>query len=620
MAISIGRLAVFLTADSAALVKEINRAKWHLQSFARDAGKIGRDLMTAGAAILAPIGLAIREFMATGEELTKMAQRTGMSVEALSLYRSALEVSETSMEDFEKAVKGMNNVMLDAERGLAMAKKSFADLGLSVAQLQAMSPEGRFLAIADALSKVEDPGKRSALAVDIFSRSGTAMLSFVNLGTAGIQKLLDAAKKAGHQLGTEDVRAADALGDAMTELWRSTKTLAFEIGASLAKALTDFVRQARDSIAEVINWTKANRELVAQYVTLAAKIGVFLLVGGAALSMLAHLSTVLANLVPAIKAVIVAFAFLAAHPVVAGIATVGVAIAGVTLLIINQKKAVEDLARARKATMQNLREQVSDVEKLTESERALLRWQIGAEAFRSRLRAERMRQKLTSTETGLGAGSVVSWALQGAWNKEASAIATELQRFGELKKMLRTLEGAVPYKAPVEGGESDRLKMTVEEAKKLEQEWNDKLARQRIEGIENEFDRRAQINAQEWDEQRRQLETMGAPAVVTKLVDQVFKEGLNQIAMDAMAILEEWQQERQGPSAEAIAGARPPAALEAGTAAAYSAEVAPYYRAMEDVQTKQLRQQESIEKNTRAAADYLRDLGMSGDLVLLSVN
>jgi hypothetical protein len=63
---------------------------------------------------------------------------------------------------------------------------TFAGLGLNLSDLSKMSPEAQFAAIGNAISQIQDPAQRAAVAMQIFGKSGGELLGvFGDTGTLG---------------------------------------------------------------------------------------------------------------------------------------------------------------------------------------------------------------------------------------------------------------------------------------------------------------------------------------------------------------------------------------------------------------------------------------------------
>jgi hypothetical protein len=102
--IKAGGAYVELTLKNSAFLKGLRGVLTHLASFAKGFAIAGAAGISAGVAIG---GVALRAFTHTGDELDKMRQRTGLSVETLSELRHAADQSGSSIEELEAGIRKM---------------------------------------------------------------------------------------------------------------------------------------------------------------------------------------------------------------------------------------------------------------------------------------------------------------------------------------------------------------------------------------------------------------------------------------------------------------------------------------------------------------------------------
>jgi hypothetical protein len=265
-----------------------------------------------------------------------MSARTGLAVEALSELKHAAEQSGSSIEALEKGVRTMQRVLTEARGGSQSANETLARLGLSIDALAGLNPEQQFLAIADALARVEDPTTRAALAMKVFGKSGTSLLPLLAGGAAGIADLREEARRLGLTIDGESAAAAERLGDELATLWKQVKAGAFAIGAALAPTLLALVQALQPVLAGAIAWIKENQALVTG-LTIAAvtvgTVGAVLVTTGAAISLVAMALSGLAAVVPVVSA---AFGVLTTvlGAIFTPVSLVVVAVAGLTAAVL----------------------------------------------------------------------------------------------------------------------------------------------------------------------------------------------------------------------------------------------------------------------------------------------
>lgn len=296
----------------------------------------------AGAAVTGAIALSIKSFAQAGDEIQKMALRTGLTTESLSELKFALEQSGSNIEGFEKGIRRMSSFIQDGRDGLTETTRALDSLGIAVSDFDGMSPEQAFTTLSSALAGVEDDLTQAALAQDIFGRSGTALIPLLAQGTAGIEAL----KQEAHDLGIVfDQDAADAaarLVDANNTLKKSFQGVQFAIIDGLIPAVSELTEEFGGTISKVSEFAKAN-ETLTKTATISA-----IAIGGV-VTAVAGLGLIIAPLVTGTGA-LVSFAGLlgtiAAAPITIGISALG---AGLAVIGVGMKDIASDVDAANES-------------------------------------------------------------------------------------------------------------------------------------------------------------------------------------------------------------------------------------------------------------------------------
>ena len=261
---NLANLVVSITGNTVSLNKSLMKAEGRVGQFRKNASKALGAVRKAAAGLAIGGGLAIagfaansiKDFIQVGDQLDKMAQRTGFSVEALSELKFAAEQSGSSLETIEKGSKTLSSTIFDASKGLTTATDAFDALGLSQEMLAGLSPEEQFLATATALAAVEDASVRSALAQDVFGRAGTELLPLFSEGAEGMAALRQQAIDLGNTFTTEAAAKAADFNDALNELKQGLGGIGKGIAEGIVPILTNLV-----------DWFTANRPAIEEFLT-----------------------------------------------------------------------------------------------------------------------------------------------------------------------------------------------------------------------------------------------------------------------------------------------------------------------------------------------------------------
>jgi hypothetical protein len=293
-----GRAFVELFTDNSKLVRGLRQAGRRLRAFGDRVRNMGMRTAAIGGAMVAPLLGAAKAFSSMGDQVAKMAKRTGLSVEALSELRFAASQSGTSLEAMETGFRRMQRSIYDAGRGLSTQTDALADLGLKYEDLAGLSPEDQFKSLAEAISRVEDPTRKAALAQALFGRAGTQLLPMFAQGAKGIEALQAEARRLGLTMSGEDVKAAEEFTDALDTLWLVVKMGVFNVGAALAPVLQQVAETFTSVAMKVSAWVKANQQAIVTALKVAATVaavGISLVAIGGALSAAGSLMTMLAG-------------------------------------------------------------------------------------------------------------------------------------------------------------------------------------------------------------------------------------------------------------------------------------------------------------------------------------
>lgn len=264
----IGSAVVEVVGDASKLHKDLKNAfDKSIKSADSTGRKIGKALSIGLAATIAgatAAGIAIFKLTSDtakyGDELAKTAQKTGISVEALSKLRFAGELADVEFGELAIGVKFLSSAISDVLAGASndgTKALEFLDGRLIDLIKNGASSEDVFLAVADGFSKMEDGAIKTDLALKIFGRSGQNMIPLLNEGAAGLKAMGDEAERAGRVMSTESAKASEAFNDSLTRLKASVDGVKNSIGVELIPAMTGLVLEIRD-------WVDENRELLAQ--------------------------------------------------------------------------------------------------------------------------------------------------------------------------------------------------------------------------------------------------------------------------------------------------------------------------------------------------------------------
>lgn len=234
---TLATLAIDLTANSAQMVGELNKANKNLDGFAQSAETAGRVIKTAFvAATTGMFANMVKESVDAADRMGKLSQRLGASTEALSELQHVADLSGVSFNTMTMGLQRMTRRVSEAANGTGEAKKALEELGMSAQSLNQLAPEKQFEVIADALAGVSNEGDRVRLAMKFFDSEGVALVQTMGDGAEGIRKMREEARRLGLTLSQEGADAAAAFNDEVTRAQATLNGLAKEIAINSVTA------------------------------------------------------------------------------------------------------------------------------------------------------------------------------------------------------------------------------------------------------------------------------------------------------------------------------------------------------------------------------------------------
>ena len=267
---TIGTLKVIMGSDTAALTKGLKDSQSALQSWAsgmaKIAGGIGLERVLEG--FVSSAVNSIKHGVMLGDELNKMSQKAGVTVEEFGRLKYASELSDVSAESLVKSLGKLSKALVDAGTDASgKAARSFAAMGVEVKNADGtIRNQSEVLGdIAEKFKGYRDGAEKTALAIAIFGKAGADMIPLLNQGREGIRAAGDEAQRFGLVLDKQTTIAAEAFMDNLRKLAAVKQGLYVTIAARLlptlvqlseqfleAKKNSDFTATAADFVTNAI--------------------------------------------------------------------------------------------------------------------------------------------------------------------------------------------------------------------------------------------------------------------------------------------------------------------------------------------------------------------------------
>lgn len=232
-------IAVVLKLVADQFSRELKKQQGVLGDFV---GSINRNKIMIAAVTGAMFGLA-KSAANYGDHLAKTSQKVGMSVQSLAALEHAAKLADVSQDELSVGLVKLTRNASDTAKGTGESVAAFAALGLSVqdASGKLKSSDVLFAEIAERFSQMEDGAGKTALAVQLFGKSGANMIPLLNAGKAGLKEAADEAKRFGLIISEDQAKASEKFNDDITRLQASTRGLAMAVGQELIPPINELI-------------------------------------------------------------------------------------------------------------------------------------------------------------------------------------------------------------------------------------------------------------------------------------------------------------------------------------------------------------------------------------------
>lgn len=193
-------------------------------------------LSAAGAALGAGALIGgLRSLVGEIDDLDEAAQGVGLTAVQLANLRQAAGEAGVGAEALDGALTRLNVRVGDAVSGNAEAVRLFGALGVSfkTASGEARPANDVLREVAAVFAQLPDGASKSALAVELFGKSGAKLVPLLNQGADGLERFSG--------LTDETVREAARLQSEVDKLTATWQRLKFELASGVVPVLNDTI-------------------------------------------------------------------------------------------------------------------------------------------------------------------------------------------------------------------------------------------------------------------------------------------------------------------------------------------------------------------------------------------
>lgn len=212
--------------------------------------------IVAGAEAIHFIGELVDKTIEAAVGAQRLSQKLGLSTDAVQELGYAADASGASSEEMQVSLqhlaKGMEEIRT---KGTGPAADGLKSLGVSMNEVRDKSPDEVLGVLADHFAKLPDGPRKTAAAMNLFGRSGTALIPLLNKGASGVKDLRQEAEELGVVIDKDGIEKSEEFEQTQKKLHATLVGLRNQAVVALLPAIQEMA-------TSLFEWVKANREII----------------------------------------------------------------------------------------------------------------------------------------------------------------------------------------------------------------------------------------------------------------------------------------------------------------------------------------------------------------------
>ncbi len=206
----------------------------------------------AGAFAVEKMSEFVREAINAGDELGKLAQKTGVAVDAISEWQLAGALGDASTETMAMGFKKLSKAMVEAQDSSSNQAKIFNELGIAIRDSEGnLRSAGDVMKdLADAFANAPDDANKVTVAMALLGKAGTDLIPTLNGGKQAVEELSKVNRDLGLSWSEESTKQAETFNDSLTLVGKAVDGLWQNIAKELLPILSTMAEYFAESVKE----------------------------------------------------------------------------------------------------------------------------------------------------------------------------------------------------------------------------------------------------------------------------------------------------------------------------------------------------------------------------------
>lgn len=249
-----GSIVIDLLMKTGSFETDTKRAEKRIKDLDKELKSFGKGVATTAAAAATAFAVMSKQSINRMDEMGDMAQSLGLTVDQISKLGKVAEVEGFNLDEFGGIMSKLVKTLADARSGAEGAGSVFKTLGIDPSTIK--DSEDALLRISDKFASYEDGLEKTALAQELFGKSGAKFIAFLNQGSEGINQVAEELSVFGN-VSTEAARQSGQFNDSLSKLNIIGKSFTDSIVKEMLPALNSFLETLINISIEVgkSNWS-----------------------------------------------------------------------------------------------------------------------------------------------------------------------------------------------------------------------------------------------------------------------------------------------------------------------------------------------------------------------------
>jgi hypothetical protein len=239
------------TPEAKIVLTAIRKGEKAFRDFNADISAVGKKAAIVGAAAAGALALVTKASFDSIDALAKTSDKLGIATEALAGLRLAAEQTGIESNKFDMGLQRMTRRIAEiAVTGRGEAAPALKELGIAIDSIAGKSPDEQFRMIADAMSEVDDQGKKVLLGFKLFDAEGVDLIRTLDLGREGLDEYAESARRMGIAVTRIDAAKIEQANNAINLGKQAIRGLGNTIAIEFAPVIEGIVKGFTDIDAE----------------------------------------------------------------------------------------------------------------------------------------------------------------------------------------------------------------------------------------------------------------------------------------------------------------------------------------------------------------------------------